>query len=340
MTKKLAIICFVLAMTSGVAVADVVDECHSVGSVSVGGERLWVSATKASLEACTEIIEKPGFGEDEKAVAYRYRGEMRMYAGAVQKATADFTESLRIKENAPAFADRGWVKFTQRDLAAAISDYSNAIRISPTLIALYIERGHIYLVNGELDEAIRDLTEAIRLNPKSASAFNTRGFAYAKKFDFVQAQKDYTTAINIEPHAIIYANRGYLFEVQDRRDEAVADLKHALRLDPSLIEAMSAMKRLGVSGAISSESARRTRLGKELAVKNCGSCHAVGMNDTSQKKGATAFRTLYRQYQNWSLRPPIERAIHSTHDSMPPRNFTDEDVNAIVAYIDSFVPQR
>jgi mono/diheme cytochrome c family protein len=64
------------------------------------------------------------------------------------------------------------------------------------------------------------------------------------------------------------------------------------------------------------------------------------MKDVSRCEGATAFCTYHRRYQNWTLRLPIERAIYSTHANMPPFNFTEAQVNAIVAYIDSLVPPR
>jgi len=330
MTAKLTIACFVLAVTCGAAVADVVGECNP-GSPS-----------KVIHQACTEIIDGPSFGSDQKALAYRYRGEVHMRAGAVQPAIADFTESIRLKqENAPAFADRGWVKFTARDLVGSIADYSEAIRLSPASAELYVERGHIYIVAEKVDDAIRDLTEALRLDPKSANAFNTRGFAYFKKNDFVRAQEDYTAAIKSNPFvAVFYANRGYLYAAQDRKKDAIDDLRHALRLDPSLVEAMDALKRINAAGTARSESERRIRLGKQVAEKSCGSCHAVGANDVSRDKNATEFRNFYRRQSNLVLRTSIERAITSMHDNMPPFNLSSGETDAIIAYIDTFVPPR
>jgi tetratricopeptide (TPR) repeat protein len=88
-----------------------------------------VLSSEAALLACTEIIMNPSFGPDEKALAYRYRGEARTNAGAVQPAIADFSESIRIKkDNTDAFAGRGRAKFTAGNRAGAIADYSEANR--------------------------------------------------------------------------------------------------------------------------------------------------------------------------------------------------------------------
>ena len=96
MRGKLAVACFVLAVTCRAAVAGAVDECVPL------------SPSVVILRACTEIIESPSFGSDQKALAYRYRGVVRLTAGAAQPAIADFTESIRLKkEKALAFAGRG-----------------------------------------------------------------------------------------------------------------------------------------------------------------------------------------------------------------------------------------
>jgi tetratricopeptide (TPR) repeat protein len=326
MTGKLAVACLVLAMTCRAAVAGAVDECvQSSPSVVI-------------LRACTEIIESPSFGPDQKARAYRYRGVVRLGAGAVRPAIADFTESIQLqKENALAFAGRGWARFTDKDLAGSIADYSEAIRLSPSA-TLYAERGHVNIVAGKPDDAIRDLNEALRLDPKNADAFNTRGFAYAKKGDFVRALADYDAAIKLNPlGAVFYANRGYVYEADKKKKDAIDEFKHALRLDPSLTEAMNALKRLEPAGTTSTESDRLVRQGKEVAEKSCGPCHAVGTRDVSREQKATEFRNLYRRHPNLTLRAPIERAIAVTHDAMPPFNLSAGDIEAIVAYIDSFV---
>ena len=327
MPGKLAIAYVILAMTCRVAVAGAVDDC--VPS----------SPSAVILRTCTEIIESPSFGPDQKALAYKNRAVVRLSAGAVQAAIADFTEAIRLnKEDALAYAGRGWARFTGKDLAGSIADYSEAIRISPTRAKLYAERGHVNIVAGKADDAIRDLNEALRLDPKNADAFNTRGFAYAKKGDFDRALEDYNAAIRFNPlNAVFYANRGYVYEAQKRDKDAIAELKMALRFDPSLTEAMNALKRLEPAGTTSTGSDRLVRQGKQIAEKNCGGCHAVGAKDVSREKNAPEFRNLSRLHPNLTLRAPIERAIAVTHDAMPPFNLSSEEIEAIIAYIGSFV---
>jgi tetratricopeptide (TPR) repeat protein len=198
-----------LALTVGFACAGVLDDCRQG----------WQPDLR--LQACTAVIDAAGFGVGDKVLALNSRGELRIEAGALNQAIADFTESIHLQpHNRAAFAGRGQARFATGDYRGAIDDYSQAIRISPEATD-YIERGHVYLASGNVDASIKDLTEAIRLDPASASARNNRGLAYRKRGDVEQALRDYTAAVSLNPvYALAYANRGFLFESKGQKDRA------------------------------------------------------------------------------------------------------------------------
>jgi tetratricopeptide (TPR) repeat protein len=330
-TGTLAVACFVLAVTCGVAAADAMDDCHQ-GRPGI------------NIAACTAIITGQSFGPNEKALAYNYRGNALVDAGENQRAIADFTEAIRLnKDNTAAFAGRGRANFAIENLAGAIADYSEAIRLSPATADLYVQRGHVYIVSNQLDAAISDLTQAIKLNPSSAQAFNARGAAYDKKKDFDKAIADYTSAIALFPFPAIYANRGYAYEAQNRPDLAIADLQYALLHDPSQIGAKDALKRLGVPvDAVVTKANQLVHQGATLAETSCSGCHAVGMTGDSPNKSAVEFRNYYQNQPLFELRQPITRAIRETHDKIQDEKLkemkatlTDQQIDAIVAYINS-----
>ena len=330
MKQKVAIALLLLAVSFGPAAADLIDECR---------EYPW---PEVQLRACTEIITSQSFGLDAKALAYRYRGDARTDAGAFQHAIADFSQSIRLRpDNLPAFAGRARAEFSVRNFAGALSDYSEAIRLSPATANLHIARGHVYLSQGNLDASIRDLTEAISLNSRSASAFNNRGLALRKKGDLDGAMQDYSTAIAINPvYALAYENRGYLQEARGQRNAAISDLRQALLLDPSLVGARDALRRLGSWQPIASESDRRIREGQALAERNCSGCHAIGAQGRSTNGKASEFRNLSRLYTLLALREPITRGIAAPHDQMPQFVLSDEQVDTIVAFINSLSMSR
>jgi tetratricopeptide (TPR) repeat protein len=330
-TGTLAIACIVLAVTCQVAMADLLDECRQ-------------GVTDVNMRACTEVITSPSFGPDEKALAYRYRGEARTNAGENRSAIADFTESIRLKkDDMSAFAGRGRANFADGNLAGSIADYSEAIRLSPGLADLYVQRGHVHIVSNHVDAAISDLTQAIQLNPSSTDALNTRGVAFVKKRDFSRAIDDYTAAIALFPFPIMYANRGFAYEAEGRQDLAIADLQYALMHDPSQVGAMDALKRLGVPpDAVTSQTNQLVRQGAALAEKSCSSCHAVGMTGVSPNKNAVEFRNYYEKQPLFVLRQPITRAIREMHDQMQDEHLkdmkatlSDNQIDMIVAYMNS-----
>ena len=122
------------------------------------------------------------------------------------------------------------------------------------------------------------------------------------------AIEDYSTAIMINPvYALAHANRGYLQAARGRKDAAVSDLRQALLLDPSLVGARDALRRLGSMAKSRVESDRRVREGRALAERNCSGCHAIGQTGRSFNGNAPEFRSLTRRHNRRLYR--IARSI-------------------------------
>jgi tetratricopeptide (TPR) repeat protein len=261
------------------------------------------------LRACSQVIAGSAFGPDDKAVAYRNRGNARADAGAAAEAIADFTESIKLRPNdAASHADRGRARLTLGDIPGAIADYSEGLRLTPDSASfLVVGRGHARFVKGDLPDAIADFTEAIRLNPKSASAYNRRGLAYRRTGDLARAIDDYTKAITLNrTYALAYNNRGYVYEAQGRKEEAIADFQVALLVDPSLVGARDGLVRLGIPAAWLTATEERIQAGKALVEQHCSGCHAVGAAGTSPNEKAPEFRNLHARHPSLALREPLE----------------------------------
>jgi tetratricopeptide (TPR) repeat protein len=289
------------------------------------------------LRACSEVIAGAAHGPDDKQRAYRIRAGLRANAGAGKQALADYSEAIRLRpDDAASYAGRGHVRLTVGDHSGATADYSEALRLAPGNASHLIGRGHARFVEGDLTAAIADFTEALRLNPKSASAYNRRGLAYRRSGDLTRAIDDYTQAIYINPiYALAYNNRGYVYEALGRKQEAIADFQAALLLDPSLIGARDGLVRLGVRRAWLAQTAKRLQDGKALVELNCSGCHAVGRTGVSPNKTAPEFRTLHARHPSLALREPLSRGIAAPHDQMPRFNLSAEQIDTIIAYINS-----
>jgi mono/diheme cytochrome c family protein len=75
--------------------------------------------------------------------------------------------------------------------------------------------------------------------------------------------------------------------------------------------------------------------GQALVEASCGACHATGRSGDSPAPEAPAFRTLSRNYRVALLEEALAEGISVGHPAMPEFAFPPEDVDAIVAYLQS-----
>lgn len=81
--------------------------------------------------------------------------------------------------------------------------------------------------------------------------------------------------------------------------------------------------------------------GQALVAENCGSCHAIGARGESPMRGAPTLRTLAHNYPVAYLEEALAEGIDVGHPEMPEYTFAPEDVNAIVAYLETIqAPQQ
>jgi mono/diheme cytochrome c family protein len=104
-----------------------------------------------------------------------------------------------------------------------------------------------------------------------------------------------------------------------------------------LLGASGAMAGEGEHGAADNAKAAR---GRQIAEAHCAVCHAIGTSDASptEVNANTAFRLLYKRYPIEMLVEAAKTGSISGHDEMPGFDFTIEDVDALLAYIDSLAP--
>ena len=97
----------------------------------------------------------------------------------------------------------------------------------------------------------------------------------------------------------------------------------------------------GTSGSSAGE-ADQIAKGREIAEAHCAICHAVGLTDASPTEinVETAFRLLYKRYPIEMLVEAAKTGSISGHDEMPGFDFTLEEAQALLAYIDSLAPDH
>ena len=96
------------------------------------------------------------------------------------------------KADAKAFFEQGLLRFDKGDYAAAIDEFSEAIRVAPGYTPAYILRGGAYRAMGDLDSAAVDFSGVLRQNPKEPDASVGRGLVRKNQGDVEGAVPDWT----------------------------------------------------------------------------------------------------------------------------------------------------
>lgn len=118
----------------------------------------------AAIEALDKALEKdPGFIAAFMARAYARHANMRVQNAAEEEDAA--ASALRQRS-------------MQRELAEAIADYDNALRLNPRLVYAWFNKGNLYYEIGDYTSALQCYSEAIRLDPNFGAAYFNRGITY------------------------------------------------------------------------------------------------------------------------------------------------------------------
>jgi len=185
------------------------------------------SAFSQGVAEYTEAIEQSP--ADMKYKFYFLRGLAYRAQRDVDAAIRDFSTSIKLRPTQDAYLRRGEMYFEKGAYKIAESDFSEAIEINPSVEA-YKLRGLTNLVLGKLDKAIVDGTEIINRAPNTSESYNIRMEAYAQIGETQLAREDARRALSL-----------------DRRNKVAAEL---LVSNPEKIEITSGSSRYRPKGDI------------------------------------------------------------------------------------------
>jgi mono/diheme cytochrome c family protein len=81
------------------------------------------------------------------------------------------------------------------------------------------------------------------------------------------------------------------------------------------------------------DSSRLKTRGKAILQEKCGRCHAIEAAGESPLKQAPPMRDIYARFAPRELQAELREGMVSKHRTMPQIDFSDEDVDAILAYL-------
>ena len=162
----------------------------------------------------TEVIKanpKAALAYNGRGLAYRIKKEMA-------KALADFDQAIRLKPLFMFFFNRGITHYENGDTKSAIADLTRALQQKPgdprAHALCLVERARCYINESNSALALPDLNAAVKLDAKSSEAFRLRGIIHKVAHKYEKSLADYEKAIALDPKsATAYGTEAYLLSV-------------------------------------------------------------------------------------------------------------------------------
>jgi tetratricopeptide (TPR) repeat protein len=151
-------------------------------------------ALAAGISEYTEAINQSP--ADMKYKFYLLRGMEYRGERDIDAAIKDFSTSIQLRPTHDAYLRRGEMYFERGAYNIAEQDFSAAIEINPSLEA-YKLRGLTYLVLGNLEMAVMDGSEIIKRAPNTSESYNIRMEAYAQIGEYKLAREDARRALTL-----------------------------------------------------------------------------------------------------------------------------------------------
>ena len=184
------------------------------------------------------LIEKGHWNDDDsqqKQRALTIRASCNNELNRFLEAEADATELLKRNGNTPVpLAIRANCYLRMLDWELAIEDATKAIKIDPLYLVAHEILAEALVWSDAMDSAFVAAERALKLNPTSRVALVVRGECWQRLGHPINAVTDFTQALTHNgPDAVTYGLRADSFVALGRVDDAKADLKSALKLNPT-----------------------------------------------------------------------------------------------------------
>jgi tetratricopeptide (TPR) repeat protein len=145
------------------------------------------------------------------------------------------------REGAEAAKNQDWDKAVELLRKASAMDHKYA----DELAAVYQQRGYAAATNQQFQDAISDYSEAAKLTPQDVRIYEQRAAVEMKIQDYDKALADYSEVIKLKPNEARYYNyRAYIYELKNDSKNSLAETEKVLKMDPNNQEAKARKQRI------------------------------------------------------------------------------------------------
>lgn len=203
------------------------------------------------VSACSQVIK---LSRDPRRLerAYDLRGLAYMEQRRFANALTDFSEVIRLNPTIAGYFDNRQNAYKSLGLLdAALSDANKAVQLAPTHTFVFYSRGNVYMERKQYRLAIDDFLAGLRLAPTDAGLRIRLGDAYVASTRFDDGIAQYSTVLqqNSDPQAL--RQRGLAYASLGRTADAETDLSRFDELRPGDAEVKGIRAMLAKDGGAS-----------------------------------------------------------------------------------------
>jgi lipoprotein NlpI len=147
--------------------------------------------------------------------------------------------TLKGKALGAAYVFRGKAQAQRNEMKAAISDFSEALKLNPGATDALYNRGAAYALIGQTNTALNDFAQLLELAPNDPDTLFYRALIYVNQGKTELAVKDLTAVLKQRPDdGISRLQRAGLLIALQRYEDAIGDLNQLLKQDPAALDAL------------------------------------------------------------------------------------------------------
>jgi predicted O-linked N-acetylglucosamine transferase (SPINDLY family) len=163
-------------------------------------------------------------------------GVVRLQEGRIDEAISRISDALRQRPNSvDALCDLGGALQHAGRREEAVECYERALAERPERADIQQDLGNLEYALGRLDRALAAYDRAVALAPQNPMYLHNRGVARFARSDLAGAISDFDAVLAITPeNAGAYVARGHSYAALWRHEEAAANYRAALALDPQM----------------------------------------------------------------------------------------------------------
>jgi pentatricopeptide repeat protein len=123
------------------------------------------------------------------------------------------------------------------DHKGAERSFRRGLELAPDDVELHNALGWTLFQDGRSAEAVTEYQRALAADPKHVKSHNNLALALVELDQLEEAAGHFRASLEVEPKAEIYSDLGFIMARLGRSDEALADYREALALDPDCASA-------------------------------------------------------------------------------------------------------